>query len=367
MSEGFSLRQLAGHDSGEFYLIGWLPEADGEGFKKAAEEIGCVCSFEKPGRGDTGNVPVKLKESFWSRIFAPFVTMYGYPAYGECDPRIFMVITYCLLFGVMFGDVGQGALLVLIGIYMVKKKGMWLGRILAAVGCAAVVFGFVYGSVFGNEHLLPGFKVLEGSGVMQILLVSAGGGVILILISGVLNIMTSFRQKNYRAALFSANGVTGVLFLAGMVCCAVSDAALSTSLLSMEPIWFVFALLLLSIWLGEPLTMMLGLAPKEHGHKTSVGMMLLEELPASRHLRHLPRHHDAHSVRAVGDQRRGLLHLRPRAGQRARHAHRIRPRMHTGPEARVLRAVRQVLHRPRPALRACEGGLLGPDTESRLI
>lgn len=276
MSEGFSLRQLAGHDSGEFYLIGWLPEADGEGFKKAAEEIGCVCSFEKPGRGDTGNVPVKLKESFWSRIFAPFVTMYGYPAYGECDPRIFMVITYCLLFGVMFGDVGQGALLVLIGIYMVKKKGMWLGRILAAVGCAAVVFGFVYGSVFGNEHLLPGFKVLEGGGVMQILLVSAGGGVILILISGVLNIMTSFRQKNYRAALFSANGVTGVLFLAGMVCCAVSDAALSTSLLSMEPIWFVFALLLLSIWLGEPLTMMLGLAPKEHGHKTSVGMMLLE-------------------------------------------------------------------------------------------
>ena len=61
-----------------------------------------------------------------------------------------------------------------------------------------------------------------------------------------------------------------------MVCCAVSDAALSTSLLSMEPIWFVFALLLLSIWRGEPLTMMLGLAPKEHGHKTSVGMMLLE-------------------------------------------------------------------------------------------
>ena len=276
MSEGFSLRQLAGHDSGEFYLIGWLPEADGEGFKKAAEEIGCVCSFEKPGRGDTGNVPVKLKESFWSRIFAPFVTMYGYPAYGECDPRIFMVITYCLLFGVMFGDVGQGALLVLIGLYMVKKKGMWLGRILAAVGCSAVVFGFVYGSVFGNEHLLPGFKVLEGSGVMQILLVSAGGGVVLILISGVLNIITAFRQKNYRAALFSANGVTGVLFLGGIVGCAVADFGFSTSLLSSGPVWFVFALLLLSIWLGELLCHALGLAPKEHGHKTSTGMMLLE-------------------------------------------------------------------------------------------
>ena len=262
MSEGFALRQYAGYDGDEFFLSGWLPAADAEDFKRAAEALGCVCSFEHPGRGDHGHVPVKLKESFWTRIFAPFVKMYGYPAYGECDPRIFMVITYCLLFGVMFGDVGQGALLVLIGIYMLKKKGMWLGRILAAVGCAAVVFGFVYGSVFGNEH--------------QILLVSAGGGVVLILISGVLNILTAFRQHDYRAALFSANGVTGVLFLAGIVGCAVSDALFATSLLSKGPVWLVFALLLLSIWLGEPLTMLFGLAPKEHGHKTSAGMMLLE-------------------------------------------------------------------------------------------
>lgn len=276
MSEGFSLRSLAGHDSGEFYLTGWLPEADGPAFKKAAEDIGCVCSFERPGRGDASHVPVKLKESFWTRVFAPFVTMYGYPAYGEIDPRAFMLFTYCLLFGVMFGDVGQGALLVLIGLYMVKKKGMWLGRILAAVGCAAVVFGFVYGSFFGNEHLLPGFKVLEGSGVMQILLVSAGGGVVLILISGLINIVTSFRQRNYRAALFSAYGITGVLFLAGIVSCAVSDAVFSTGLLSSKGLWLVFAALLLSIWLGEPLTMLFRLAPREHGQKPSVGMMLLE-------------------------------------------------------------------------------------------
>ncbi len=100
---------------------------------------------------------------------------------------------------------------------------------------------------------------------MQILLVSAGGGVVLILISGVLNILTAFRQHDYRAALFSANGVTGVLFLAGIVGCAVSDALFATSLLSKGPVWLVFALLLLSIWLGEPLTMLFGLAPKEHG------------------------------------------------------------------------------------------------------
>ena len=261
----------------EFFLSGWLPAADAEDFKRAAEALGCVCSFEHPGRGDHGHVPVKLKESFWTRIFAPFVKMYGYPRLRRVRPAH---LHGHHLLPALRRDVRRRrpgcAACAHRHIYAEEKRGMWLGHILAAVGCAAVVFGFVYGSVFGNEHLLPGFKVLEGGGVMQILLVSAGGGVVLILISGVLNILTAFRQHDYRAALFSANGVTGVLFLAGIVGCAVSDALFATSLLSKGPVWLVFALLLLSIWLGEPLTMLFGLAPKEHGHKTSAGMMLLE-------------------------------------------------------------------------------------------
>ena len=276
MSEAHDLRRFAAVSGEDFYLCGWLPEGRLEAFKAAADGLGCACSLDKPGHADIGHVPVKFSQGFFSRIFAPFVQMYGAPAYGESDPRVFMFITYCLLFGLMFGDVGQGAVLVLFGLFLLKKKGMWLGRILAAVGCSAVVFGFVYGSVFGNEHLLPGFKVLEGDGVVTILLFTAGVGVVLILISGVLNIITGFRQKDYRKALFSANGVTGVLFLAGIVGCAASDALFATGLLSTGAVWFVFALLLLSIWFGEPLISMMGLAPAEHGHKTSVGMMILE-------------------------------------------------------------------------------------------
>ncbi|MGI6026082.1 MAG: V-type ATP synthase subunit I [Candidatus Scatomorpha sp.] len=275
MSESFGLRRFAALGADEFYLCGWLPSSELEQFQAAADALGCVCSLDKPGHADIGHVPVKFTQGFFSRIFAPFVEMYGPPAYGETDPRLFMLVTYCLLFGLMFGDVGQGVVLVLFGLLLYKKKGMWLGRILAAVGCSAVVFGFVYGSVFGNEHLLPGFKVLEGDGVVTILLSTAGVGVVLILICGVMNILTGFRQKDYRKALFSANGVTGVLFLAGIVSCAASDALFGTGLLSSGAVWFVLALLLLSIWLGEPLVMMLGLAPHEH-QKTSVGMMLLE-------------------------------------------------------------------------------------------
>lgn len=82
----------------------------------------------------------------------------GVPAYGEADPRLFLALTYCLFFGMMFGDIGQGAVLILVGLYMYKKRGMWLGGILACVGVPAILFGFIYGSVFGNEHLLPVLK-----------------------------------------------------------------------------------------------------------------------------------------------------------------------------------------------------------------
>lgn len=186
--------------------MGWIPEADKDGFAAEARRMGCTCDFERPDALDATKAPVKLKAGFFSQIFLPFVEMYGYPVYGEANPSIFMLITYCLLFGIMFGDVGQGAVLVLAGLYMFKKRGMWLGRIVMAVGCSAIVFGFVYGSVFGNEHLLPGFKVLEEGNAMTVLLLSAGVGCVLIVVSAIFNIVTGFRQRDYHKALFSANG-----------------------------------------------------------------------------------------------------------------------------------------------------------------
>lgn len=87
--------------------------------------------------------------------------MYGLPAYNEADPTSLLALTYTLFFGVMFGDVGQGAVLILAGLLAWRFLKLSLGKIIAVVGCSSVVFGFVYGSVFGNEDLLPGFKVFE--------------------------------------------------------------------------------------------------------------------------------------------------------------------------------------------------------------
>ena len=271
-SEGVALRRMVGVERETFYMCGWMPQSGEADFKAAADALGCACRFEKPGPHDSGRVPVKFKKGKLAKVFSPFVDMYGVPAYGEADPRLFLALTYCLFFGMMFGDIGQGAVLILVGLYMYKKRGMWLGGILAAVGVPAILFGFIYGSVFGNEHLLPGFKVLEGDGVVTILLVSAVLGIILILMTGVLNILTCFRQRDYRRALFSANGVTGVLFLTLLVAGVALTMLLEIPVLSSAVYWIVLAALLLTIWLSEPLGIWLRLTHREEGQ--SMGMMI---------------------------------------------------------------------------------------------
>ena len=275
MSEGAALRRMAGTDGDAFFICGWLPAGERDGFKAAAEALGCTCRVEKPGVLDQANVPVKLKKGRLAQVFAPFVDMYGVPAYGEADPRLFLALTYCLFFGMMFGDIGQGVVLILVGLYMYKKRGMWLGGILACVGVPAILFGCIYGSVFGNEHILPGFKVLEGDGVVTILLVSAAIGILLILLTGIINIITCFRQREYRKAVFSANGITGVLFLALLIAGVVLTMALSVPVFSSAVYWIVLAVLLLTIWFSEPLALLLHLERK-HDEQHSLGMMILE-------------------------------------------------------------------------------------------
>lgn len=66
--------------------------------------------------------PTKLKNPALFKPFEMFVEMYGLPAYQEMDPTIFIALTYTLMFGIMFGDVGQG-LCLLIGGFVFTGSG----------------------------------------------------------------------------------------------------------------------------------------------------------------------------------------------------------------------------------------------------
>ena len=159
----------------------------------------------------------------------------------------------CLLytsFGVMFGDVGQGAVLILAGLLAWRFLKLSLGKIIAVVGCSSVVFGFVYGSVFGNEDLLPGFKVFESvDNTNKILLCSVAMGLLFISIAMIYNIYNGIRQKDLGKALFSQNGVAGFIFywavIVGVLCTLLTNIKLLSpvyiALLILLPLLLIFA------------------------------------------------------------------------------------------------------------------------------
>lgn len=256
MSRAFELRAFAVRKGGRFYFTGWVPVKSAEAFDADARSLGLACALEKPSRADITQAPAKFTTGFFSRIYSPYVRMYGYPAYGELDPRIFVAFTYTLLFGIMFGDVGQGAVLVLLGLFFTRKK-MWLGRIMTAVGLSSIVFGLVYGSVFGNEHWLPGFKVMEDGNMTAMLGLSVAVGCLLILVCVVLNVMTGFRQHDLKKAVFSANGILGGILYLALIAGLGAQLLLDADLWSPSYVLGLIVLPAVCIFCGGPLARLL--------------------------------------------------------------------------------------------------------------
>ena len=275
MGESFDLRCYAGQRHDKFYIVGWIPKSISEEYVQECESyegVGCILADPKDKKGMSP--PVKLKKGLLSSIYEPFVEMYGLPAYGEVDPRLFMAITYTLIFGVMFGDVGQGACLAVIGFLLWKLKGMWLGRMISLCGLSSSVMGFIYGSVFGSEEIIDGFHVLKNGNTMKILLMAVGIGVVLLLLCMLLNIITGIRQKDIRKIFFSPNGVAGFILYAGLA------AGLSLKLMRGIDIMTTPYIILVIV---VPLLMLVGATPLSKlltGQKDwkpdSIGMFFVE-------------------------------------------------------------------------------------------
>ena len=112
-------------------------------------------------------VPVKLQHGNLIVIFERMVFSYGSPLYGTIDPTPVVAFFFTILFGIMFGDAGQGLIFLLIGILMnagiIKKFPVSpkFGPVFIAIGCSSVIMGLLTGEFFANEHLLVPFGRFE--------------------------------------------------------------------------------------------------------------------------------------------------------------------------------------------------------------
>lgn len=217
---------------GYFFLVGWVVKKHTKEIKFLVNRIDDVdVQFSKPEEDTTTTPPTKLKNLKIARPFEFFIDMYGLPSYDDVDITSFVAVTYTLMFGIMFGDLGQGLILMIVGALMWKFKKMALGKALIPCGISAMFFGLIYGSVFGYEELLdPLYKAVGMKGkplsvlenVNTILIFAISIGIVLVAVSIIINIYASFKRKSIGEAIFSQNGIAGLLFYLSAVNLAVN-------------------------------------------------------------------------------------------------------------------------------------------------
>jgi V/A-type H+-transporting ATPase subunit I len=221
---------------------GWVPSDQADQVRSAimeASEGQCVIEWTNATEVPRQEVPVAIASPKALKPFQNIVNNYSTPEYGTVNPTIFVMIAYLSMFGLMFADVGQGFVLLLVGLLgsrsykknPLKPDGM-LSRnvtsLLVYLGLSSMVFGVLFGSYFGlglfpalwfnYEAAVAGHA--EGSlihDVYGILGITIKFGIIIIYTGLVLNWVNLIRKRSYLTLFLDKNGlVGGLLFAVGL-------------------------------------------------------------------------------------------------------------------------------------------------------
>lgn len=205
------VKKYMAHDNkGSFYIVGWIPKDNLQELlpKLNKDNVEYVI---KNHDEVISTPPTKLRNNRLIKPFESIVKMYGTPNYTEMDPTFFVAITAFLMFGFMFGDVGQGLVIGIIGAILTIRKSN-LGPVLIAGGISAIIFGFLYGSVFGNEDIIKGLVPSPMDNITSMLVVGIASGAILIILAMIFNIKNGIKNKDVGKVLFDKNGIAGLVF-----------------------------------------------------------------------------------------------------------------------------------------------------------
>ena len=267
LSDNFDIRRMAAITVAKyepFYILcGWMTEKDAKAFQaETKKDDKIICVEISHGVKSGKQPPTRLKNPAVFRPYEMYVKMYGLPSYQEMDPTIFVALTYSFIFGVMFGDLGQGLCLFLGGLLLYRRKHVPLAGIIAFAGVFSSIFGLLFGSFFGFEDVIPALWLrpreemskLPGIGSINTIMVTAVVfGMGLILLTMVFHILNAVRRKDLGDILFGTNALTGLVFYGGVVFAIIlifsGKPIPAAGLLAV-----VLAAALLGMFLKEPLT-----------------------------------------------------------------------------------------------------------------
>ncbi|MEK6977612.1 MAG: V-type ATPase 116kDa subunit family protein [Candidatus Hydrothermarchaeota archaeon] len=221
---------LFGKTRKTFVLCGWVPQERVEEAVRAIQEKTeglCVTSVEEPEEED--EPPSLLSNPPAAKPLELLTETYGPPSYHEIDPTPIMAVTFPLIFGLMFGDVGQGIVMMGLGYFLgfrLKLKGAakMLGRTILLCGFFATVAGFLYGSVFGLEgHYMKEFLGFELHPLWLSPMATATDairyalfiGIAFLVLGCLINMINEIAHHKFLDAVVSPYGLAGVWLLVG--------------------------------------------------------------------------------------------------------------------------------------------------------
>ena len=205
-----------------FFIFGFVPESEVENIRGEFQEkfdssiVLIIDDVEDRSQGHAP--PTKINNNKLFKPFETLIRMYGTPSYEELDPTPFFAISYMVLFGAMFGDLGQGLVILLAGLLighkMVDKS---FGGILTRLGASSMIFGALYGSLFGSEEIIEPLLIRPMANINTMLISAIVLGIILITISYIYSLINLYNSRNVEEGLFGREGLAGFLFFLALL------------------------------------------------------------------------------------------------------------------------------------------------------
>lgn len=211
-------------------LAGWMPVAEVGNLTEALGDMGVSVVPIRAPRGVDPPTLLRRGESV-RQAFVPLVETYGTVPYADVDPSVLAGLAYMLMFGMMFGDAGHGALLVIAGLLLRAGRPRRLARFrkvwpfVAGSGVVAMGFGLLYGEFFGPTGVIPELWLAPLDEPVTLMAVALGLGAVLLAGAQVLGTVNRWREGGWPLALSSPSGVAGAALLAGLGLVALGATA----------------------------------------------------------------------------------------------------------------------------------------------
>lgn len=276
----YDLSKGRGEINGMFAISGWIPADSLAEVRGTVEKEAPSTMFIVEGTRDVAQrgvrVPTLLKNNRLFRAFQEIVTMYSLPSYGEIDPSPIVAITFTLFFGFMFGDVGHGLAIFLGACYLVRRGTMsaGIGSVLKIASISSIVFGVLYGSIFGIESIIPPLWLSPMHDTNRLIAIAVSIGIVMLSLGIILNMVKQFRAGDFGQLFFDGSGLAGLILYWSMVVLAVASMtgrALPDKISGL--IWATAGLMLLAMVFKDFLARLLF---RQKGQKHSAVMNIFE-------------------------------------------------------------------------------------------